>query len=97
MTRSYAEYSGRSGRHQSQSNQQAPFDESEVLALEEEIAFRQAPIFEEPAGPNIDIPANLIEFPRQLVAPRKARPRLAEGPLREEADQAPPHRAAPHL
>lgn len=29
----------------------------------------------EPAQP---IPANLIEFPRELVAPRKARPRLAE-------------------
>src|SRR6202044_3467056 len=56
------------------------------LALEEEIAFRQAPVFED-MGPPIDIPANLIEFPRQLVAPRKARPRLAEGPLREEAEQ----------
>ncbi len=61
-------------------------DESEALALEEEIAFRQSPVFED-MGPPIDIPANLIEFPRQLVAPRKARPRLAEGPLREEADQ----------
>jgi uncharacterized RDD family membrane protein YckC len=34
---------------------------------------------------------NLIEFPRELVAPRKVRPRLAEGPLRaasqEEEDQ----------
>ncbi|WP_263355998.1 RDD family protein [Acidicapsa ligni] len=27
------------------------------------------------------IPANLIEFPRELVATRKARPRLAEGPF----------------
>jgi len=26
---------------------------------------------------------NLIDFPRELVAPRKVRPRLAEGPLRE--------------
>ena len=26
---------------------------------------------------------NLIEFPRELVAARKMRPRLAEGPLRE--------------
>jgi uncharacterized RDD family membrane protein YckC len=64
------------------------FDEDETLALDEEIAFRQSPIFEE-SGPPIEIPANLIEFPRQLVAARKARPRLAEGPLREEADQAP--------
>ena len=35
------------------------------------------------------IPANLIEFPRQLIAPRKARPRLAEGPLREETQLEP--------
>ncbi len=39
--------------------------------------------------PAVPIPANLIEFPRQLVAARRARPRLAEGPLREEADAAP--------
>jgi len=64
-------------------------DEAEGLALDEEIAFRQSPIFEEPAGPPTDIPANLIEFPRQLVAASKARPRLAEGPLREDADEAP--------
>ena len=64
-------------------------DEDESLLLDDEIAFRQTPVFAEPAGPNVPIPANLIEFPRQLVAPRKARPRLAEGPLREEADAAP--------
>jgi uncharacterized RDD family membrane protein YckC len=64
------------------------FDEAEGLALDEEIAFRQAPTFD-PSGSPTDIPANLIEFPRQLVAARKARPRLAEGPLREEADHAP--------
>ncbi len=58
-------------------------------ALDEEIAFRQSPVFDEPAGPTVDIPANLIEFPRQLVAARKARPRLAEGPLREDAAQHP--------
>ncbi|HEX3967646.1 MAG TPA: RDD family protein, partial [Edaphobacter sp.] len=62
------------------------FDEEESLALDEEIAFRQSPTFEDPTAP-IDIPANLIEFPRQLVAARRARPRLAEGPLREEAEQ----------
>jgi uncharacterized RDD family membrane protein YckC len=38
--------------------------------------------------PPMPLPANLIEFPRVLVAARKARPRLAEGPLREEADEA---------
>jgi len=65
---------------------QTALDEAEGLALDEEIAFRQSPVFED-ATPPIDIPANLIEFPRQLIASRKARPRLAEGPLREEADQ----------
>lgn len=64
---------------------QYPVDEAEGMALDEEIAFRQSPVFEEPAGPPIDIPANLIEFPRQLIAARKARPRLAEGPLRDGA------------
>lgn len=65
-----------------------PFDEAEDQALDEEIAFRQSPVFEPVTAP-IEIPANLIEFPRQLVAARKARPRLAEGPLREGADLAP--------
>ena len=32
--------------------------------------------------------ANLIEFPRELVAARKVRPRLAEGPLRDAEPQA---------
>ncbi|MGI4853777.1 MAG: RDD family protein [Janthinobacterium lividum] len=41
------------------------------------------------AEPAVALPANLIEFPRQLVAARRARPRLAEGPLRDEADAAP--------
>ena len=56
-------------------------------ALEEEIAFRQAPEFSDyvalEAAP---IHGNLIEFPRELVAPRRARPRLAEGPLRDEVE-----------
>ncbi|GAA3752557.1 RDD family protein [Terriglobus aquaticus] len=43
----------------------------------------------DPAEPPVPIPANLIEFPRQLVAARKARPRFAEGPLREDADSTP--------
>jgi uncharacterized RDD family membrane protein YckC len=64
-------------------------NEAEAMALDEEIAFRQAPVFEEPAGPPMPLPANLIEFPRQLVASRKARPRYAEGPLRDEAAAAP--------
>ncbi len=43
----------------------------------------------EPLEPPVALPTNLIEFPRQLVAARKVRPRLAEGPLREEADESP--------
>jgi uncharacterized RDD family membrane protein YckC len=64
-------------------------NDAEARALDEEIAFRHAPVFEEPVGPPTQLPANLIEFPRQLVAPRKARPRLAEGPLRDDAGDAP--------
>jgi uncharacterized RDD family membrane protein YckC len=64
-------------------------NDAEARALDEEIAFRQAPVFEEPAGPPMPLPANLIAFPRQLVASRKARPRYAEGPLRDEAEAAP--------
>jgi uncharacterized RDD family membrane protein YckC len=67
-------------------NRRVERNDAEVTALDEEIAFRQAPVFEEPAGPPMPLPANLIEFPRQLVASRKARPRYAEGPLRDEAE-----------
>lgn len=65
----------------------SPMNADERLALDEEIAFRQAPVFEAMTPP-VDIPANLLEFPRQLVAARKARPRLAEGPLREDVGVA---------
>ena len=62
-------------------------DVYETMALDAEIEFRQAPVWEEyliDGEPNVPLAANLLEFPRQLVAARKARPRLAEGPLREE-------------
>ena len=57
--------------------------------LDKEIEFRRAPEFSEHFIETLAIPGNLIEFPRQLVAPRKARPRLAEGPLREDAPSEP--------
>ncbi len=57
--------------------------DDERFALEEEIEFRHHPVFAEHTE-QLPIAANLIEFPRQLVAARKARPRLAEGPLRDE-------------
>ncbi len=64
--------------------------ESEELAeLEQEIAFRRAPEFVDHILETLPLPANLIEFPRELVAARKARPRLAEGPLREELPPEP--------
>lgn len=52
--------------------------ESEVIGVTEAAAAEQAvqPIF-----------ANLIEFPRPMVAVRRARPRLAEGPLAGSAPQ----------
>ena len=62
-------------------------DVREALALDAEIEFRQAPVWEEyliDGELNVPLPANLLEFPRQLIAARRARPRLAEGPLREE-------------
>ena len=59
----------------------------ERLALDDEIAFRHDPVFAETSAPET-IAANLIEFPRQLIASRKARPRLAEGPLRDEQTPA---------
>ena len=68
--------------------QQEDRNDAEARRLDEEIAFRQSPVFEEPPGPPMPLPANLIEFPRQLVAPRKARPRYAEGPLRAAAGPA---------
>ena len=59
----------------------------ETKALDAEIEFRQAPVWEEYGAdgePNVPLAANLLAFPRQLIAARKARPRLAEGPLRDE-------------
>lgn len=56
----------------------------ELEELEQEIAFRRAPEFVDHIIETLPLPANLIEFPRELIAARKARPRLAEGPLREE-------------
>jgi uncharacterized RDD family membrane protein YckC len=58
----------------------------EIHELDQEIAFRLAPEFAEHHIEPLPLPANILEFPRQLVASRKARPRLAEGPLREDPD-----------
>jgi uncharacterized RDD family membrane protein YckC len=63
---------------------------SDAMAeLDQEIAFRLAPEFQNHVLETSPIQANIIEFPRQLVASRKARPRLAEGPLREDGTPEP--------
>jgi uncharacterized RDD family membrane protein YckC len=46
------------------------------------------PLEEETVAPAVPLAANLIEFPRELVASRRARPRLAEGPLRDAEPQS---------
>jgi uncharacterized RDD family membrane protein YckC len=61
----------------------------EIAELDEEIEFRRAPEFDNLTLETLPIPANILEFPRELVASRKVRPRLAEGPLMEET-VAPP-------
>ncbi|MGH9586852.1 MAG: RDD family protein [Acidobacteriaceae bacterium] len=43
------------------------------------------PFEEALVAPAQPLPARVLEFPRELVAPRKARPRYAEGPLRDAA------------
>jgi hypothetical protein len=59
----------------------------ELQDLNEEIEFRLSPEFNDHLLEPLPIQANIIEFPRQLVAARKARPRLAEGPLRNDHEQ----------
>jgi uncharacterized RDD family membrane protein YckC len=61
------------------------YEADEIAELDEEIEFRLAGGFEGFDAEVQPIQGNIIEFPRQLVASRKVRPRLAEGPLLEEA------------
>lgn len=80
-----------------------PSPESAKVSLETEVMSTQAApdtaVDANQGGPALAPPeeaeeaaieplaVNLVTFPRELVAPRKARPRLAEGPLRETAQQ----------
>jgi uncharacterized RDD family membrane protein YckC len=61
----------------------------ELAELDDEIEFRLAPEFDDLVLETQAIPGNIIEFPRELVASRKARPRLAEGPLRADGTPEP--------
>jgi len=60
----------------------APDEEERELFPEEssELFDSHDPMGSATVEPVQHLPANLIEFPRELVATRKARPRLAEGP-----------------
>jgi uncharacterized RDD family membrane protein YckC len=53
---------------------------------EEDVLHYSEVVEEEPVFAAVEpLAVNLIEFPRELVAARKMRPRLAEGPLRESS------------
>jgi uncharacterized RDD family membrane protein YckC len=66
-----------------------PPEAEELAELDEEIEFRRAPEFHNLVMETTPIQANIIAFPRQLIASRKSRPRLAEGPLREDGTPEP--------
>ena len=75
----------------------APRHSDEEQQLNEEIAFRLEPEFDVHLLEPLPIQANIIQFPRQLVAAKKARPRLAEGPLRSADEEMSPRvESAPH-
>ena len=59
------------------------------VSIAEEGAFPYPEVLvEEPAFAAVEpLAVNLVEFPRELVAARKVRPRLAEGPLRESSKE----------
>lgn len=66
--------------------QLSPQSWSDSLSPEEEEGAHDYPelLEDEPVFASVEpLAVNLIEFPRELVAARKMRPRLAEGPLRE--------------
>ena len=64
--------------------QPLPESWSASLSPEEEGVLHYPEVVEEPVFAAVEpLAVNLIEFPRELVAARKMRPRLAEGPLRE--------------
>ncbi len=58
-------------------------------ALHRDIGDVADPLSEAVVEPDRPLPARVIEFPRELIAPRKARPRLADGPISEGAEPGP--------
>jgi uncharacterized RDD family membrane protein YckC len=66
----------------------APETNSEAVELDLFAGLDDDPIGAATIEPAQPLPARVIEFPRELVASRKARPRLEEGPLRTEDERA---------
>jgi uncharacterized RDD family membrane protein YckC len=82
--------SARRARHGASAHDPGHEDSTvEMEALDAELAFRHSEGFDRQNLELTPIPGNLIEFPRQLIASRRVRPRLAEGPLREEMEAEP--------
>jgi uncharacterized RDD family membrane protein YckC len=68
--------------HSDHQDRYAPVsDDSELFPVD--------PVASATIEPVQHLPANLIEFPRELVAARKARPRLAEAPFYNAAQESP--------
>ncbi len=75
-----------SGFHYTQS---APPANASRVAQTQAAPVLSDPVEDALVTPSTPLPAKLIEFPRELVAARKARPRHAEGPLRDDAQEEP--------
>jgi uncharacterized RDD family membrane protein YckC len=58
-----------------------------ALSSEEEDACSSPEVLSDAPATVEPLAVNLIEFPRELVAARRVRPRLAEGPLREMSQE----------
>jgi uncharacterized RDD family membrane protein YckC len=71
---------------QQESSASAPLAESEPEFWSETADAAYQPESVEVVEPGRTIHANLIEFPRELVATRRVRPRLAEGPAAAEEE-----------
>jgi uncharacterized RDD family membrane protein YckC len=65
---------------------QDPIAES-AREAEQELHLFEDPVEAATIEPAHPLPARVIEFPRELVASRKARPRLEEGPLRTAEEE----------
>lgn len=59
-------------------------------AVSAEVSPLLDPLEEALVEPTQPLPASVITSPRELIAPRKARPRLAEGPLGDDAPAGDP-------